>query len=78
MIEYEARATRLHVIPKGAELFNGNGFTVALDDEGAGEFVIIAGNGERTNGFAVDPKSWPPLRDAIDLMIRECREHESE
>lgn len=38
---HTARVTRLHVLPEGEPLFDERGFSVEIDDEGGGEFVVV-------------------------------------
>lgn len=73
---YEIRATRLHVIPTGAPIYDERGFTVEIDDEAGGEFLIVGCHDDQcANGqIRLDPSDWPALRDAIERMVNECRD----
>lgn len=64
------RVTRLHVLPEGEPLFSEQTFTVEIDDEAGGEFVVVSDSAEK---IRIDAKEWPALREAIDRMVKECR-----
>lgn len=75
-MSYETRATRVHILPAGAPIFDERGFSVEIDDEAGGEFVVVNCNDEScaVGQVRVDPAEWPALRDAIDQMIGQCKE----
>jgi len=47
---------------------------VSIDDECAGEFVVITSQMDGWGKVAINPEEWPMVRAAIDQMITECRE----
>ena len=49
---------------------------VEICDEAAGEFLKVSqSNDKAENGtIQITPEEWPVLREAIDMMIKECRE----
>lgn len=47
---------------------------VRLEDEAAGEFVVVEQTGCDLGKIHIDPGEWPVLRQAIDRMIDECQE----
>lgn len=65
------RVTRLHVLTEGEPLFDERGFSVEIDDEGGGEFVVVH---DRDGEIRLNAEEWPALREAIDRMVKECRE----
>ena len=70
----ETRITRLVVVPEGMQLFHEQATTVEIEDEAAGEFVVVRQVSEDGAGsVCIDPSEWPALREAIDRMIAECR-----
>lgn len=76
MHEYETRITQLTVAPHGAPIFSEMSTTVTIDDEAAGEFVVVEQSARDAPGkIALGPDEWPVLREAIDKMIKECREN---
>ena len=75
MPEYETRTTSMTIVPKGEPLFSEQATVVSIVDESGGEFVEVRQSGRADLGkIAINPKEWPALRDAISLMIENCRE----
>jgi len=64
------RVTRLHVLPEGEPLFDERGFSVEIDDEAGGEFVVVS---DCDGKIRLNAEEWPALREAIDRMVKECR-----
>lgn len=77
MPEYETRVTRVHVLPKGDQLFSELATIVELDDEAGGEFVIVRqqDDHETHQCIRISPEEWPAIRDAIDTAIKQCRSY---
>jgi len=74
MRDYEIRATKLVVAPKGEEVYSEMCTFVELTDEAAGEFVMVSQSGRTDLGkIAISPEEWPALKDAINRMILQCR-----
>ena len=76
-MKYHTRVTRLVVLPEGKPLYAEAATTVEIDDEAAGEFVIVRQDGRTDNSIAIDPDEWPELRAAIDRLVGDCKESES-
>lgn len=75
MPEYETRTTSMTIVPKGEPLFSEQATQVTTVDEAGGEFVEVCQSGSIGLGkIAINPEEWPALRDAISLMIENCRE----
>lgn len=64
------RVTRLHVLPEGEPLFSEQAYTVEIDDEAGGEFVVVS---DCEGKIRLNPEEWPALRRAINQMVKECR-----
>lgn len=64
------RVTRLHVLPEGEPLFSEQAFTVEIDDEGGGEFVVVR---DSEGKIRLNAEEWPALCEAIGRMVKECR-----
>ena len=73
VVEYETRTTQVWVGPKGEPTYNELGFVVEITDEGGGEFVEVSPTTE-PGKLRIDLRCWPALRDAVDKMLKECRE----
>jgi hypothetical protein len=69
------RMIKVMVAPEGTNLFDLGVFFVEIDDEAGGEFVKVKQNLETGDaGIEIDPKDWRKLREAIDDMVKFCRE----
>lgn len=74
-MNYITKTTRLTVLPKGQPVYSEQANTVSIDDESAGEFVVLEQHGHEDLGKAlINPDEWPVLRDAVARMISECRQ----
>ena len=75
-VEYETRTIKVLVGMKGEPMYNELGFVIEITDEGGGEFLeVYSTTGESGEGnLRIDAASWPALRDAIEKMLKECRE----
>jgi hypothetical protein len=67
------RETQLTVLPDGEPIFSELATSVRIEDEAAGEFVVVSQEGTPGYGkIAIDRSDWPVLREAIDRMINSC------
>lgn len=66
------RITRITVAPPGEPIYSELVTHVEIEDESAGEFVVIKQSGRTDNSIAINPDEWPALRAAIDRMIAAC------
>jgi len=74
--EHEIRAVKWIVVPKGGMRHDEHAIEIEIDDEGAGEFVLMSGPDRPS--IAIDPAEWATVRKAIDYAIEECREEKPE
>lgn len=75
-MKYETRTLSMIVVPEGEAVFNEAATIIKIDDDAAGEFVVVSqdGNSGAKNGeVCIEREAWPQIRDAIDKMISECR-----
>ena len=71
---YMTRTTSLTVLPEDQPIFSELATTVTIVDEGAGEFVEVGQSGHISLGkIVINTNEWPALREAIDMMIAQCR-----
>ena len=64
------RYTMLSLVPEGENLFHELASHISIADEAGGEFVIVR---QEDGHLKIDPEEWPQLREAIDVMIRDCK-----
>jgi len=73
-VEYETRTTQWTVGVKGERLYNELGYTIEIMDDGElAEYLEVSthnGHGD----LRIDKQCWPTLREAIDKMLKECRD----
>lgn len=62
------RITRLTIVPDGESILSERATSIAIDDEGAGEFVKVSQGGENAE-VRIDPAEWPHVRSAINRLI---------
>lgn len=67
---YEMRATKIVVQEHGDSIYGVGATTIAIDDEGNGEFLAVY---QGSNEIRINPDEWPTIRKAIDQMIKKCR-----
>jgi hypothetical protein len=73
----ENRVVKVMVAPKGEHLYSELVTFVEIADESAGEFVKVSQpitNKSAEFAIFINKDEWPSIRDAIDNMIKECRE----
>ena len=77
MTEIETRVVKVMIAPKGERIFSELVTIVEIDDEAAGEFVKISQpltHSSTAFEVCITKQEWPHIRDAIDNMIKECRD----
>lgn len=72
MSEYETRVTAVMVNQVGESVFSEMATTVRIEDEAAGEFVVV--EQVSVGKVHVCKDEWPMIRAAVDDMISKCRE----
>ena len=77
---YITRVTRLSIMPEGEPLFAEQCTQVEIEDEAAGEFVVVRQQSEHVDAdrqaIQIAPDEWPAVRDAIDELIIDIEKHE--
>ena len=73
----ETRVVKVMIAPKGERIFSEQTTLVEIEDEAAGEFVKVSQPlTYKSAEFAIfiTKDEWPHIREAIDNMIKECRD----
>ncbi|NCC40580.1 MAG: hypothetical protein EOM21_14230 [Gammaproteobacteria bacterium] len=73
MSDYETLVTRMTIVPAGEPLFHERGWTIEIEDESGGEFLIVRSHSDTPTEIRIDADEWPALRAAIDAMAARCR-----
>lgn len=74
--KYETRVTKIVVAQRNEPIFSENVTHIEIADDAAGEFVKVSqegGHKDYEKFILFDPEEWPVVREAIDLMISQCR-----
>jgi hypothetical protein len=74
---YEGRITRRVVVAKGEALFHESATTIEIDNEAAGEFVVVSQDAPEhgwQGKIAITAEEWPLIRRTINRMIKDCRD----
>ncbi len=75
-MEFEKRTTAITVCKAGEPIFSDYATRVEIVDEAAGEFVEVSQEGREGGGkIAIASCEWPALRDAIEQLLSDCRDH---
>ena len=69
-MSYKTRITQITIVPEGEPIYSEGATRIEIDDEGAGEFVVVS---QDKGKILIDPEEWRPLCEAINKMISECK-----
>jgi len=69
---YTRRPTRWHVSPAGTPTYSELATEIRFDDEGTGEYIVLAQGRRSTGEIEIKPEEWPALSDAISHAISQC------
>ena len=73
---FEKRVTAITVCKVGDPIFSDYATRVEIVDEAAGEFVEVSQAGREGGGkIAIASDEWPALREAIEQLLSDCRDH---
>lgn len=70
------RITQMSVLPDNCSIFELVATHIAIDDEGAGEYVTITQHTTDRHGdhvVNINPDEWPAIRAAVNKLIKECK-----
>lgn len=73
MTTYETRTIAVIVAPPRETIFSESATTVNIEDDAAGEFVVVSQNLDGYDKIAITPEEWPAIRAAIDALVADCR-----
>jgi hypothetical protein len=72
--KHECRATQYSISREGEPIYSEGTIRIDIDDEGAGEFIVLTQEATSARGgVAIDPDEWPLVRKAIDKLVKRCR-----
>ena len=75
MNNFITRITRLTVLEKGEPLFSEKATHIELDDEAAGELILIRQTHDsiQPGTISVDPTEWKQIKAAVDKLLSEIQ-----
>lgn len=62
----KTRITQLTVVPEGEPIYSEEATHIRLEDEAAGEFIVIAQDDTKVR---IDPNEWHHVRDAVERLL---------
>jgi hypothetical protein len=68
------RVLKLHVGPQSEPIYSEMAYTVEIDDEAAGEFLIVRDLSDDAGKIKIEPEHWLYLRAAIDELFHGLKE----
>ena len=71
--KFESRVTRVTLAPEGEPIYSERAWTIEIDDEAAGEYVVVGSESDEHDKIRIDAREWPALREEINAMIARCR-----
>jgi hypothetical protein len=78
MTKYIERITQRIIMPEGTDIFDEGITRVEIDDEAAGEFIVIKQDyDDKENKIKIDFDEWPFVKKAVDKLIKEIN-HEKD
>ena len=70
-MEYEVKTTEKIVKPKGEPIFHINSTGIAIEDEGAGEYITITQHpDEGEQKIGVELEDWELIKGVVDEMMK--------
>jgi hypothetical protein len=72
------RITQLTILPKGKAIFDEESTQIEIEDEAAGEYVVIKQDYEPKGEqrIMIDPDEWPEIRRAVNRIMKEIERWE--
>jgi len=69
----EQRVVKMCVCRENSPMYAEEVLFVEVEDEAAGEFVVVRSNLPDDGKISFNPETWPALRSAIDKLVKNCR-----
>jgi len=77
MKPYISRITQMTIAPEGEPIFSEMATDICIDDEAAGEYIILKQITRNDGTIAIYPEEWDVIKATIDQMFAEIKAHES-
>ena len=77
--KYITRTLKIAVLPKGEPIFAEQATTIEIEDIAGGEFLLITQQSNHVDSkeqqIQIDPEEWEPIRDGVEMMLKEIKDH---
>jgi len=77
MKPYTSRITQMTIAPEGEPIFSEMATDICIEDEAAGEYIVLKQVTRNDGAIAINPEEWDVIRATIDQMFAEMKAHES-
>lgn len=68
-VNYITQITAVNIRPADEPIFSEPATNVEIDDDGAGQFVVIRQDDQR---IRIDGDVWPIIKETVDKMVKTC------
>jgi hypothetical protein len=65
------------ILPEGEPTFSDMATDIRIEDEGAGEYLVITQPARNKPSIAIDTKEWVSIKKVIDQMMVDIKKHET-
>ena len=65
------------VAPEGEPIFSEMATDICIDDDSAGEYIVIKQLTRNDGTIAINPEEWDIIKATIDQMFAEMKVHQS-
>jgi len=65
------------IAPEGEPIFSEMATDICIEDEAAGEYIVLKQATRNDGTIAINPEEWDVIRATIDQMFAEIKAHES-
>jgi hypothetical protein len=64
--------------PENVPIFSERNFTITIDDDAAGEYIVLQSQQEalKAGEIKIDADEWDELKESIDVMVAACKTYE--
>jgi hypothetical protein len=65
------------IAPEGEEIFSEMATDICIDDDSAGEYIVIKQSTRNDSNIAINSEEWDIIKATIDQMFAEMKVHQS-
>jgi len=72
-MNYTTRITQMTIAPEGEPIFSEMATDICIEDEAAGEYIVLKQVTRNDGTIAIKPEEWDVIRATIDQMFAEMQ-----